>query len=83
MIKESKGATSGPLAKVAASLDYLDRAARVVRISTDAPVDGVDLRLPRHPADPKLQQLAKKFALSGPVGRLLVVLETVTQKKPD
>lgn len=65
------GALTRPLAKVAASLDYLERAARVVRIAADAPIGRVDVRLPRCPPDPSLGERAERLGLAGPVERLL------------
>ena len=38
VVEAARGATSGPLQKVASSLDYIERARTVVRIATEAPV---------------------------------------------
>jgi 5'-3' exonuclease len=75
VVRASKGAMSGPLAKVAAAGDYVERAAKVVRITGEAPVGKVDLTLPRHPPDPGLARKAKKLAVTGPVGRLLEAID--------
>ncbi|MCA1831399.1 MAG: 5'-3' exonuclease [Actinobacteria bacterium] len=72
VVQKAKKTATGPLAKVANHIDYIERATQVVRIAPDAPVPVTDLRLPRHPPDPKLANLAKKCALSGPVDRLLL-----------
>jgi 5'-3' exonuclease len=75
VVAAAKKTTTGPLAKVARSLDYIDRAARVVRIATDVPIDSVDLTLPRHEPHPDLAAVAKSFALSGPIDRLLEAMK--------
>ena len=75
VVKASQGAASGPLAKVASSLDYIERARSVVRIASDAPVDEIDASFPRHEPDPKLLDVAEANALSGPVKRLLAAME--------
>jgi 5'-3' exonuclease len=74
VLRASAGATSGLLAKVAAATDYVERAAKVVRIGGEAPVPELDLTLPRHPPDPKLERKAKDLALGGPVNRLLAAI---------
>jgi 5'-3' exonuclease len=66
---------AGPLAKVAASLDYIDRAGKVVFITGDAPIGNPDITRPRGPADPKLAKVAKRYALDGPCRRLAAALE--------
>ena len=71
VVRAAEGATSGPLAKVAAAGDYVERAAKVVSITADAPVGDVDVTLPQHPAEPGLARKAKRLALTGPAGRLL------------
>ncbi len=68
------GGRSGALAKVAASVTYLERAARVVRISDEAPVGHPDLRLPRAPPAPGLADLVGRWGVEGPVKRLLAVI---------
>jgi 5'-3' exonuclease len=72
--KAARGATSGPLQKVAASLDYIERARTVVRIASEAPVGDVDASFPRHSPDPKLTAVAESYGLSGPVKRLLAAM---------
>lgn len=71
----SRGTPSGPLAKVAAHLDYIERATIVVRIRDDAPVGDADLRLPSHPPDPQLEARAKEAGLGGAVSRLLAAID--------
>jgi 5'-3' exonuclease len=75
VVRAARGATSGPLAKVAASTDYLDRAAKVVRIGAEAPIGKVDLTLPRHPPDRRLKAKERALALGGPMGRFMEALE--------
>jgi len=74
VVKAAGGATSGPLQKVAASLDYIERARTVVRIASEAPVGDVDASFPRHPPDPKLTAVAESYGVSGPVKRLLAAM---------
>jgi hypothetical protein len=64
----------GALGKVASSIDYLDRAARVVLITGDAPVPEVDLTRPRGDPIPGLEEVAERFGLLGPVKRLVSAL---------
>ena len=63
-------ATGGPLAKVASSLDYIERARTVVRIASEAPVGDVDTTFPQHPPDSKLIESAEANGVSGPMKRL-------------
>jgi 5'-3' exonuclease len=66
---------AGPLAKIAASADYLERAARVVRITGDAPVADIDITLPTHPPKVrKVKELAERYALAGATTRLLAAI---------
>lgn len=74
VVKASKGATSGPLAKVAAATDYVRRAANVVRMKGDCSVGEVDLTLRPGRISRRLPKLAKELGLNGPVGRLTAVL---------
>lgn len=67
-------ATSGPLAKVRAQLDYVEKAARVVRITADAPVGDVDCSLPLHPAPADAVEQADTVGLKGPMQRVLAAL---------
>lgn len=64
----------GGLGKIAQSLDYLDKAARVVLITDEAPVGKPDLTRPRGEAAPGLEELAEKNGLLGAVRRLLEAL---------
>jgi 5'-3' exonuclease len=64
----------GALGKVASSIDYLDRAARVVLITGDAPVPEVDLTRPRGDPVPGFEEVAERFGLLGPVKRLVSAL---------
>lgn len=68
------GDPSAALAKVAASLDYLDKAARVVFITAEAPVGEVDLRRPRGETARDLEPAASQYGLIGPVHRLISAL---------
>jgi 5'-3' exonuclease len=74
VVAAARKSATGPLGKVAASLDYIARAERVVRIASDAPVGEADLRLPLHAPDPKLEALGKKSGLGGAIGRLVAAL---------
>lgn len=71
VVAAARGATAGPLAKVASATDYITRAERVVRIGKEAPVPELDITLPRHQPDLKLQAKAEDLSLGGPVKRLL------------
>lgn len=66
---------SSALAKVRASLDYLDRAARVVLISAEAPVREADMTI-RRPS-PGLLDQAGRHGLKNAIARLLSALEQV------
>lgn len=70
---------SGPLAKVAGSLDYLDRAARVVLITGDAPVEEVEIERP-HEVDPAVFEKAAAWGLEGPARRLARALSGETRQ---
>ncbi|HJT38101.1 MAG TPA: 5'-3' exonuclease [Actinomycetota bacterium] len=74
VVAASKGATSGPLAKVAASLDYIERARTVVRIASEAPIGNVDASFPQHGPHDKLAATAEANGLSGPVKRLIAAM---------
>lgn len=67
---------SSALGKVRASLDYIDRAARVVLISAEAPVGDVDMRI-GDPA-PDLLDNAQEHGLRNAVARLLSALRSVS-----
>jgi 5'-3' exonuclease len=66
---------AGALSRVAAHLDYVDRARRVVAIPRDLPLPDIDLDRPRKPAIPEVVALADALGLSGAVGRLSAALE--------
>ncbi|MGH2784887.1 MAG: 5'-3' exonuclease [Actinomycetota bacterium] len=74
VLKAAKGATSGPLGKVAAYEDYVRRATSVVTMKSDCSVPELDLRLGLQPVSKKLKKLATELSLTGPVGRLTAVL---------
>jgi len=74
VVEAARGATSGPLQKVASSLDYIERARTVVRIATEAPVGEVDASFPQHPPDEMLTAAAESYGLIGPVKRLLAAM---------
>lgn len=70
----------GPLAKVRKAIDYLDRAARCVLISSDAPIDPIekaDLTRPRTFDDEKVMEVASGYGLGGPMSRLMAALKGV------
>jgi 5'-3' exonuclease len=66
---------AGALSRVAAHLDYVDRARKVVAIPRDLPLPDIDLDRPRRPAIPEVTALADALALTGAVGRLSAALE--------
>jgi 5'-3' exonuclease len=74
VVAASKGATSGPLAKVAASFGYIERARTVVRIASEAPIGEIDASFPQHAPADKLAATAEANGLSGPVKRLLAAM---------
>lgn len=74
VLKASKGATSGPLGKVAVAEDYVRRAIDVVRMKPDCSVGEVDLTLGIRKPSTRLKKLAPELGLAGPVDRLLAVL---------
>jgi 5'-3' exonuclease len=76
VLRASKGATSGPLAKVAGAEDYVRRAADVVRMKGDCSVGEVDLTLGKRPMSRRLPKLATELGLSGPIERLAAVLKS-------
>ena len=61
---------AGALARVAAHLDYIDRARRVVAIPRDLPLPDLDLDRPRKPPIPEVTALADALGLAGAVTRL-------------
>ena len=66
---------AGALSRVAAHLDYVERARKVVAIPRDLPLPEIDLDRPRKPAIPEVTALAAALALTGAVGRLSAALE--------
>jgi 5'-3' exonuclease len=66
---------AGALSRVAAHLDYVERARRVVAIPRDLPLPEVDLTRPRTPPIPEVTALADALNLTGAVGRLSAALE--------
>jgi 5'-3' exonuclease len=74
VVKAAAGRRSGPLAKVASSLDYIRRAEQVVRITGDAPIDRPAIGLPLRPPHRRFRSEARRLALDGPVERLLAAL---------
>jgi 5'-3' exonuclease len=76
IVKAARSAAgAGGLSRVAAHLDYVDRARRVVAIPRDLPLPQVDLERPRKPPLPEVLALAEALALDGAVGRLATALE--------
>ena len=62
-------------ANLEAATAYLDVAPTVVRVSRDAPVQVVDLTLPRAPADPDLlDEIGRTYGVTNPVNRVLAAL---------
>jgi len=64
----------GPLGKVAADVDYVEKAVQVVTIPTDLPIPDVDLTRPRPEMTPELEQLGERHGLLNPVRRLVSAL---------
>ncbi|HEX2052706.1 MAG TPA: 5'-3' exonuclease [Actinomycetota bacterium] len=69
------GDGTGPLGKVKKGLDYVDRAARVVLITDEAPVGEIDMSRPSGDSTPELMELAERYGLKSPVERLLAALK--------
>lgn len=67
------GASKGPLSKVAAATDYIERAVKVVRIASDAPIGRVRVALPRSVPD-AFVEAAGQTGVAGPAGRLKAAL---------
>lgn len=65
----------GPLAKVRAAVDYLDKAARVVLISAgEVPLPEMDLTRPRSVNKTDVMRVAEENGLQSPVSRLIEAL---------
>lgn len=62
------------LGKVRRDLDYVERAVKVVTIPTDLPIPDVDLTRPRREPGATVVSLAERYALGGPVRRLVAAL---------
>lgn len=62
------------LSKVRRDLDYVKRAAQVVAIPTDLPIDEVDLTRPRGKPDAEFYELADEWGLGGALRRLVDAL---------
>lgn len=68
------GDGSGPLGKVKGSLEYLDRAVKVVLISPEVPLGRVDMTRPRDEPDDSVWPIAQDYGLDGPLRRLVSAL---------
>lgn len=78
------GDGTGPLGKVRRGLDYVDRAAKVVLITDEAPVGQLDMARPSGEATPELMELASRYGLNRPVERLLTALRRLgTRPGPE
>ena len=75
VIAASGDSPGNVLGKVAASLDYIDRARRVAAIPTDLPIPDVDLTRPRRVPAEELRAMAAASGLSTPIDRLITALE--------
>ena len=70
-----RGLTATQRTRLTAAADYLAVAPRVVTVAPDAPVAGVDDRLPASPADPeRLVELAQVWGLASSVRRVVDAL---------
>jgi 5'-3' exonuclease len=74
LMEAAREAVGGPLAKVRADLDYLERAVEVVTIPTDLPLKTIDLTRPRSEPNDEILELAERNGLSGAVRRLVAAL---------
>lgn len=70
--REDPGA--GALSRVAAQLDYVERARRVVAIPKDLPLPDLDLARPRGEPPPSVTEVAERHGLGGALSRLLAAL---------
>lgn len=80
VLRAARGATSGPLAKVNAARDYLERAERIVHLDGSAPVGRASLRL-RPPAARALAT-ARRHGVDGPMRRLLAAIAPLARSTP-
>jgi 5'-3' exonuclease len=62
------------LGKIAAQLDYIDRARKVVTIPTDLSLPELDLTRPRSEPPQEAHELAARYGLAGPIRRLSAAL---------
>jgi 5'-3' exonuclease len=62
------------LGKIAAQLDYVERARKVVTIPTDLPLPELDLTRPRAEPPKNVHELAARYGLGGPIRRLAKAL---------
>jgi 5'-3' exonuclease len=69
------GPGSGALSRVAAQLDYVERARRVVGIPRDLPLPDIDLTRPRGPAPEAVLARAEALGLTNAVERLVTALQ--------
>jgi 5'-3' exonuclease len=75
IVEAAKGSDqSVSLNKVRRDLDYVERAARVVTIPTDLPIEDVDLTRPRAEPDASLYEVAEQAGLGGALRRLVAAL---------
>jgi 5'-3' exonuclease len=71
VVEAAEGSAPGVvIGKVRRDLDYVKRAARVVKIPTDLPLDAIDTARPRTAPDPSVVERADRFGLGGAVRRL-------------
>lgn len=68
------GPGTGALGKVAASIDYLERAVRVATIRRDVPLPDVDLSRARSDPDEQVFAVAERYGLTGVARRLVAAL---------
>lgn len=69
-----RGEPGVALGKVKRDLDYVKRAAQVVAIPTDLPIEDVDLSLPRDEPDDSVYALADEWGLGNSLRRLVTAL---------
>ena len=80
-----EGFPSGARAKVLAAVDYLEKAAGVVRVACDIPLPDHDDRIMAAPRDPEaLLELSDRWGLESALNRLLAALQTAAgQTTPE